>query len=158
MAASTVEVRPDPGAWLQRDLDLAQWLHGAAIPVARPSPEVPATVHHGDGHVMSFWRFVPPAGDHRPDESLFGSMLRDLHLALRSYPETPPPPLAPLQDIPAFLGRPQTQLTAEREGRPGRRLPAADRRAGPASRYPGAARRRRDRQRDAHRGRRLALA
>ena len=127
VAASTVEVRPDPGAWLQRDLDLARWLHGAAIPVAGPSPEVPATVHHGDGHVMSFWRFVPPAGDHRPDESMFGSMLRDLHLALRSYPETPPPPLAPLQDIPAFLRRPQTQLTAEQKATlaaAGRRLTA----------------------------------
>ena len=87
VAASTRQVRADPGAWLQRELDVAGWLHGAAIPVAEPSPEVPATVHHGDGQVMSFWRYLPPAGDRRPDEGTFGSMLRDLHLALRAYPK-----------------------------------------------------------------------
>ncbi len=112
VAASTRQVRADPGAWLQRELDVAGWLHGAAIPVAEPSPEVPATVHHGDGQVMSFWRYLPPAGDRRPDEGTFGSMLRDLHLALRAYPRTPPE-LAPLQDIPAFLARPQAQITDE---------------------------------------------
>ena len=124
VAASTVEVRPDPGAWLQRDLDLARFLHGAAIPVIQPSSEVPATVHHGDGHVMSFWRYLPPAGDQLPDEAMFGSMLRDLHLALRDDPQTPPPRLAPLQDIPAFLARPQTQLTARQKAA----LTTADRR------------------------------
>ncbi len=117
VAASTRQVRADPGAWLQRELDVAGWLHGAAIPVAEPSPEVPATVHHGDGQVMSFWRYLPPAGDRRPDEGTFGSMLRDLHLALRAYPQTrpalTPPALAPLQDIPAFLARPQTQVSPE---------------------------------------------
>ena len=112
VAASTRQVRADPGVWLQRELDVAGWLRGAAIPVAEPSPEVPATVHHGDGQVMSFWRYLPPAGDGRPDEGTFGSMLRDLHLALRAYPRTPPT-LAPLQDIPVFLSRPQTQLTDE---------------------------------------------
>ena len=117
VAASTRQVRADPGAWLQRELDVAGWLHGTAIPVAEPSPQVPATVHHGDGQVMSFWRYLPPAGDRRPDEGTFGSMLRDLHLALRAYPQTrpalTPPPLAPLQDIPAFLARPQTQVSPE---------------------------------------------
>ena len=39
-------------------------------------------------------------------------MLRDLHLALRAYPRTLPT-LAPLQDIPVFLARPQTQITDE---------------------------------------------
>jgi Ser/Thr protein kinase RdoA (MazF antagonist) len=112
VAVSTREVRADPGAWLQRDLDLARWLHGAAIPVAEPSPEIPATVHHADGHVMSFWRYLPSAGDHLPDEGTFGSMLRDLHLALRDYPGTPPVQ-APLQDIPAFLARPQTHMSQE---------------------------------------------
>jgi hypothetical protein len=114
VAASTREVRADPGAWLQRELDLARWLHGAGLPVADPSPEVPPTVHHGDGWAMSFWRYLPPAGGGRPDEGTFGSMLRDLHLTLRDYPGTPPA-LAPLQDIPAYLARPRTQVTAERK-------------------------------------------
>ena len=74
-----------------------------------PSPEVPATVHHGDGQVMSFWRYVDSTGA-LPDEATIGSMLRDLHAALRL--SRPAPVLAPLGDIPAFLARPQTILTS----------------------------------------------
>ena len=113
VAASTREVRPDPGAWLQRELDLAQWLHQAGLPVAEPSPDVPATVHRAGGQVMTFWRYQPPAGDTRPDEATFGALLRDLHHALRGYPG-PAEPLAPLQDIPAYLARPQTHISRER--------------------------------------------
>ena len=109
VAASTPEIRPEVGAWLQRELDVAGWLHGRAAPVAEPSPEVPATVRHGDGHVMSFWRYLPPANRDRPDERTVGSMLRDLHEALRGYPAAIQE-LAPLGDIPAYLARPQTRL------------------------------------------------
>ena len=75
-----------------------------------PSPEVPATVHHGDGQVMSFWRYVDSPGA-LPGEATIGSMLRDLHTVLRGYPGQAPV-LAPLGDIPAFLARPQTILTS----------------------------------------------
>jgi Ser/Thr protein kinase RdoA (MazF antagonist) len=111
VAASTPEIRPDTGAWLQRELDVARWLHGRAVPVAEPSPLVPATVRRGDGHVMSFWRYLPPAGPERPDEETVGSMLRDLHEALRCYPAKLPE-LAPLGDVAAYLARPQTRLDA----------------------------------------------
>ena len=76
-----------------------------------PSREVPATVHHRDGHVMSFWTYLRPACPGLPDEANIGSMLRDLHAALRAYPGSLPV-LAPLGDIPAFLARPQTLLSA----------------------------------------------
>jgi len=113
VAASTTEVRPDTAAWLQRELDVASFLAEVGIPVLEPSPEIPATTYHGDGHVMSFWRYLRSAGDTRPSEATVGSMLRDLHAALRSYPgEGEVPVLAPLNDIPAFLARPQTRLTA----------------------------------------------
>jgi hypothetical protein len=49
---------------------------------------------------MSFWRYLPPSGPGRPDEETIGSMLRDLHADLRSYPGAVPV-LAPLGDIPA---------------------------------------------------------
>ena len=39
---------------------------------------------------MSFWRYVDSPGDARPDEATIGSMLRDLHAALRSYPGQAP--------------------------------------------------------------------
>ena len=110
VAASTPAVRPDNAAWLRRELNLVQFLDGRGIPVMTPSPEVPPVVHHGDGQVMSFWRYLSPAGQERPAEATIGSMLRDLHAELRSYPPQLPL-LAPLRDIPAFLARPQTRLT-----------------------------------------------
>jgi hypothetical protein len=109
VAASTTAVRSDDAAWLQRELDVTRFLAGQGAPVMVPSPEVPAIVHHADGQVMSFWRYVSPSGD-VPPEATIGSMLRDLHAALRDWPGQPPV-LAPLGDIPAFLARPQTRLT-----------------------------------------------
>jgi len=110
VAASTPAVRKDAAAWLQRELDLALFLAGAGIPVMPPAGEVPPAVHRGGGHVMSFWTYLPPSGAERPDEDTIGCMLRDLHAALRPYP-VPPPALAPLGDIQAFLDRPQTLLS-----------------------------------------------
>jgi Ser/Thr protein kinase RdoA (MazF antagonist) len=112
VAASTAAVRPDVADWLQRELDVSAFLVAEGEPVVPPSPELPATTHRDDGHVMSFWRYLPPADPTRslrPDEETIGSMVRDLHAALRRYPRTQTY-LTPLQDIPAFLARPQTQV------------------------------------------------
>ena len=116
VAASTPAVRRDNQHWLQRELDVSAFLAAEGAPVVPPSPELPATTHHDDGHVMSFWRYLPPADPRRrPDEETIGSMLRDLHAVLRRYPIATIPVLAPLQDIPAYLARPQTQVTQERK-------------------------------------------
>jgi hypothetical protein len=111
VAASTPEVRPDSAAWLQRELDVATFLTAAGAPVLPASPEVAATTYAGDGHVMSFWRYLRSVSAELADEDTIGAMLRDLHAALRSYPDTLAV-LAPLKDIPAYLARPQTQVTA----------------------------------------------
>jgi Ser/Thr protein kinase RdoA (MazF antagonist) len=111
VAASTIAVRADPARWLQRELDLAVFLTEAGAPVMAPSREVPATAHHADGHVMSFWTYLQPSGTGPADEATIGAMLRDLHGLLRTYPTTLPA-LPPLGDIPAFLARPQTRLSA----------------------------------------------
>jgi Ser/Thr protein kinase RdoA (MazF antagonist) len=115
VAASTPAVRPDSAAWLQRELGVTAFLAARGAPVVPPSSELPATTHSGHGHVMSFWRYQPPANlggpPPRADEETLGSMLRDLHAVLRGYPG-PLPVLAPLQDIPAFLARPRTRLAA----------------------------------------------
>jgi hypothetical protein len=110
VAATTPAVRPDVAVWLQRELDVVWFLAGAGAPVIAPSPEVPPTVHSDDGHVMSFWSYLRPSGPERPDEAMIGSMLRDLHAALRSYPGAMPV-LSPLGDIPAFLARPGAVLS-----------------------------------------------
>jgi hypothetical protein len=124
VAASTPAVRPDNAAWLQRELDVVRFLAGRGVPVMTPSPEVPPVVHHGDGQVMSFWRYLSPVPGLAGEETI-GSMLRDLHAELRGNPAqlrgnpaqlrgnpAQLPFLAPLGDIPAFLARPQTRLTA----------------------------------------------
>ena len=111
VAASTPEVRPDGAAWLQRELDVAAFLDGAGAPVLPPSPEVPPTTYRGDGHVMSFWRYLRSASAELAGEDTVGAMLRDLHAALRAYPGVVTE-LAPLADIPAYLARPQTRINA----------------------------------------------
>ena len=50
------------------------------------------------------------AGGALASEDVIGPMLRDLHAELASYPGQLPF-LAPLQDIPSYLARPQTRLT-----------------------------------------------
>jgi len=117
VAASTPAVRTDNQDWLQRELDVSAFLAAEGALVVPPSPEMPATTHRDDGRVMSFWRYLPPAdvaGPLRPDEETIGSMLRDLHAVLRRYPRTLGT-LTPLQDIPAFLARPQTHISEERK-------------------------------------------
>src|SRR5580704_16905711 len=115
VAASTPAVRPDNAAWLQRELDVVRFLAGRGVPVMAPSPEVPPVVHHGDGQVMSFWRYLSPVPGLAGEETI-GSMLRDNPAQLRDNPaqlrDNPAqlPFLAPLGDIPAFLARPQTRL------------------------------------------------
>jgi Ser/Thr protein kinase RdoA (MazF antagonist) len=110
--ASTTAVRPGIDGWLAKELDLARFLTAAGAPVMAPSAEVPATVHHADGHAMSFWTYLKPADAGPPDEATIGSLVRDLHAALRDYP-TPLPPLAPLADIPAFLARRPSSQTSQ---------------------------------------------
>jgi Ser/Thr protein kinase RdoA (MazF antagonist) len=110
VAASTATIRADAATLLQRELNVAFFLARAGSSVMAPASELPGTVHHGDGHVMSFWNYLPPSGAELPDEATIGSMLRELHAALRGYPE-PQPVLTPLGDIPAFLARPQTLLS-----------------------------------------------
>jgi hypothetical protein len=124
VAASTTAVRP-AAAWLQRELDVTRFLADRGAPVMMPSPEVPATVHHGDGQVMSFWRYLSPSGGDPSSsdaggggpgggplasEDVIGPMLCDLHAELAGYPGQLPV-LAPLQDISSYLARPQTRLT-----------------------------------------------
>jgi len=115
VAASATAVRLETDTWLQRELNVVLFLAAAGAPVMTPSPEMPAITYHGDGHVMSFWRYRRSAGGDGPQEATIGSMLRDLHATLRSYPGTLPV-LAPLNDIPAFLARPQSQLSAAEAG------------------------------------------
>jgi Ser/Thr protein kinase RdoA (MazF antagonist) len=107
VSGSNNAIRPGIDAWLGRELRLACFLTAAGAPVMTPSAEVPAKVHHAEGHAMSFWTYLKPSDAGPPDEATIGSMLRDLHGVLRTYPAAllPSLPEGPLADIPAFLAR-----------------------------------------------------
>ena len=112
---SSSTVRRGIDGWLGRELDLACFLAAAGAPVMTPSAEVPAVVHHAEGHAMSFWTYLKPSDGWPPDEVTIGSMLRDLHGVLRTYPASllPSLPEGPLADIPAFLARRQTSSASQ---------------------------------------------
>ena len=115
VSGSNNAVRPGIDAWLARELGLACFLTAAGAPVMTPSAEVPAQVHHAEGHAMSFWTYLKPSDAGPPDEATIGSMLRDLHGVLRTYPAAllPSLPEGPLADIPAFLARRQTSRASQ---------------------------------------------
>ena len=132
VAASTPAVRPDSTAWLQRELDVTAFLAARGAPVVPPSPELPATTHSGHGHVMSFWRYQPPANSGGPppsaDEETIGSMLeRSARRAARlpgpaaragaaaGHPRLPGPPADPAgrRARKAALAAAYARLTAE---------------------------------------------
>jgi len=103
-SASGRHVR-DAADWLAREVAVAAALAAAGAPVVAPSPDAPAVVHEHRGVPVTFWTFVPDAGDPLPDAARLGAMLADLHAALRSC-DLDLPFLAPLlQDVPSFLDR-----------------------------------------------------
>ena len=122
VAASTPEVRPRVQDWLQRELDVSAFLVAEGAPVVPPSPELPATTHHGDGHVMSLWRYLPPADPSRAlraDEETIGSMLRDLHAVLRELSQGPSG-AGPAAGHSRLPGPPADPGQRRMQGRPGR--------------------------------------
>src|ERR1700745_2577746 len=87
--ASIPAIRLDPAARLQRELDVAAYLIRAGIPVMAPASELPATVQHGEGQVMSFWQYLEPSGGGAPDEGTIGSWSLDPAPRLGGVPGAP---------------------------------------------------------------------
>ena len=83
VAGTIARVRPGAG-WLRREISVAGHLARTGAPVVAPSDELPPGPHAYDGHVLSFWRFVPETGD-PVDPAAAGAALQDCHEALRSY-------------------------------------------------------------------------
>jgi hypothetical protein len=70
----------------QRELDLAEWLGGAGLPVVRPSPIVPRKPVVRDGFSMTFWERVEVDRDVPPDFIANAAHVAELHGALASCP------------------------------------------------------------------------
>jgi Ser/Thr protein kinase RdoA (MazF antagonist) len=66
-----------------RELDVAAhaWRYGAAV--VPPADEVEAVPYHALGHIVTFWRYIPPPEDVDPAEA--GRRLRAVHDALADY-------------------------------------------------------------------------
>jgi Ser/Thr protein kinase RdoA (MazF antagonist) len=79
--------RPDPAAWLAREVAVAS--HAAANdgPVVPPADLVDPGPHVRDGYAMTFWTYVE-ADDELASESEVGEALGQLHLSLRDFPRS----------------------------------------------------------------------
>ncbi|MGH3902388.1 MAG: aminoglycoside phosphotransferase family protein [Pseudonocardiaceae bacterium] len=78
---------PDAQAAQQRaELAVAGWLADRGHPVVPPSPLVAREPVCRDGFSMTFWQFVEQVPDTDLDPDRGGTMIAQLHAALREYP------------------------------------------------------------------------
>jgi hypothetical protein len=72
----------DPGD-VTRELGVASHLAAKGAAVVPPSDLLPPGPHERDGHVLAFWRYVEPGGEHDPAAA--GEALRTIHDGLADY-------------------------------------------------------------------------
>lgn len=91
--------------WLSREIDVATYLGNAGFPVVPPSNVVPPGPYIESGFGISFWTYVKSNSEKLVSNSVFCSMLNDLHKALKEYGGELPI-LAPIyNDIPSGINR-----------------------------------------------------
>ena len=83
VAGTIARVRPGT-EWLRRELAIAGHLTRAGAPAVAPSAELPPGPHEHDGHVLSFWTYVP-VSDSPVDPAAAGEALSECHAALRDF-------------------------------------------------------------------------
>lgn len=115
VAATTHLVR-DPRPWLGRELPLSAHIAASGLAVVRPSDLLPPRVHELGAAVLTFWRHEPHDPMSLVGAVRLGSMLRDIHDALRCYPVALPRLATPFEDIGNWLER--AGATAPRQMRP----------------------------------------
>ena len=91
---------PDPGG-IERELVVAAHAARAGAPVIPPAEEVEQVPHRYRGHVVTFWRYVPPHAEADPRAA--GRALRAVHDALADYDADLPEPGHPEETL-ALLG------------------------------------------------------
>ena len=90
---------PDPQD-LVRELAVASHAARAGAPVIPPPDDVDPGPHERDGHIVTFWRYVPPHAE--PDAAEAGRALRVVHEALTDCDVDLPPMTRP-RDMEAML-------------------------------------------------------
>lgn len=116
VAATTALLRPDALSWFAREVAVSGFLAGRGVGVVPPSGELPPGPHEHQGLAVSFWTYVPRGPVHVPSAAEAGRALRELHRALRGFPDELPY-LAPF-----LIEAPRLLDGLERAGE----LPAAD--------------------------------
>jgi Ser/Thr protein kinase RdoA (MazF antagonist) len=87
--------RPDPAAWLAREVAVAGHAAQRGGPVVPPTTEVPPGPHRKDGYDLTLWRYVA-ASDALATEAEVGEALARLHLSLRDFPQEALPDRLPV--------------------------------------------------------------
>lgn len=101
---TTLFARPDPAAWLARDVALSKHLTERDVLVVSPTTDPPAGPHFADGLPVTLWHYTP----HEPGNTLspreVAMSLARVHEALADYPGELPE-LGPVQDLRTLLDR-----------------------------------------------------
>ena len=89
--ATTASLLRPSTTWLQRDLDVAAYLHGLGAPVVPPSEELPPGPHlwsaaeGSETAALTFWTFFEHDREHRPTAEEAMVRLAELHCALKDF-------------------------------------------------------------------------
>jgi Ser/Thr protein kinase RdoA (MazF antagonist) len=87
--------RPDPAAWLAREVAVAAHAAQNAGPVVPPTAEVDPGPHRRDGYDLTLWTFVA-SSDKLASEAEVGEALARLHRSLRDFAIDTLPPRLPV--------------------------------------------------------------
>jgi Ser/Thr protein kinase RdoA (MazF antagonist) len=87
--------RPDPAAWLAREVAVASHAARNGGPVVPPTDLVEPGPHTRDGHALTLWTYVD-ADEGLASEFEVGEALGQLHLSLRDFPRSALPDRLPV--------------------------------------------------------------
>ncbi|MET8997758.1 phosphotransferase [Amycolatopsis sp. NPDC004169] len=99
--ATTRLLRPEPSAWLARDVAVSRFLTDRGVLVVSPTTDPPAGPHFADGLPVTLWHHTLHDPGHRYTPEVVARSLADLHAALLEYPGELPRrgPLAELEGL-----------------------------------------------------------
>jgi Ser/Thr protein kinase RdoA (MazF antagonist) len=87
--------RPDPAAWLAREVAVARYAARHGAPVVPPAKDVDPGPHIKDGFALTLWTHVKTR-EELASETVVGEALARLHLAMREFPAESLPPRLPV--------------------------------------------------------------
>ncbi len=101
---TTLFARPDPSAWLARDVALSRYLTERDVLVVSPTTDPPAGPHFAGGLPVTLWHYTPHEPDRRcPPREVAASLAR-VHAVLVDYPGELPE-RGPVDDLRTLLDR-----------------------------------------------------